>query len=139
MPSRSDQGACRGVARIVGFGIDLLDVARMERELERDEVGFVEQVFCSDEVAYCEARHRPARHYAARFAAKEAVFKALALERVDMAAWRQVEIRSSADGSRCVILHERLRDMAERRGVRRVWLSMTHTSSLAAASVLLES
>jgi holo-[acyl-carrier protein] synthase len=124
---------------ILGVGVDLLEVARMERELARDGAGFVEQVFCSGETAYCESMRCPARHYAARFAAKEAVFKALALEAADTAAWKQVEIRSRGDGSRRVVLHGRLKDLAERRGVRRVWLSMTHTRSFAAAGVLLES
>jgi len=124
---------------IVGVGIDVLEVSRLERELRRDGPGFVEQVFCSGETAYCEAKRRPARHYAARFAAKEAVFKALALQFGDASVWREVEIQSRPDGSGQVVLHGRLRQLAEHRGVRRVWLSMTHTRGLAAAGVILES
>jgi holo-[acyl-carrier protein] synthase len=126
------------ITMIVGVGIDVLEVERMERELERDGAGFVQQVFCSGETAYCEAKRRPARHYAARFAAKEAVFKALGLEGGDTSAWRDVEIQSCADGSGRVVLHGRLRRLANHRGVRRVWLSMSHTRGLAAAGVILE-
>ncbi|HEY6867260.1 MAG TPA: holo-ACP synthase [Candidatus Eisenbacteria bacterium] len=124
---------------IAGVGVDLFEIARLARELERDGDGFVRQVFRPAEAAYCRAMRHPARHLAARFAAKEAVFKALGLARVDLAAWREVEIRSRADGSRRVVLHGRLGRLAARRGVRRAWVSMTHTRTLAAASVILES
>jgi holo-[acyl-carrier protein] synthase len=99
----------------------------------------VQQVFCPGETAYCEAKRCPARHYAARFAAKEAVFKALELQLGDASAWREVEIQSPADGSGQVVLHGRLRRLAHHRGVRHVWLSMAHTRGLAAAGVILES
>ena len=127
------------LSAIAGVGVDLLEIARLARELERDGAGFLRQVFRPAEVAYCEAMRYPARHLAARFAAKEAVFKALGLRRIDVSAWRDVEIRSRGDGSRRVVLHGRLGRLAARRGVRRAWLSMTHTRSLAAASVILES
>lgn len=110
----------------------------MERELARDRAGFVQQVFCAGEAAYCAARRQPAQHFAARFAAKEAVFKALALELEDMSAWREVEILSGGGGAGQVVFHGRLRDLAARRGVRHVRLSMSHTPALAAASVILE-
>jgi holo-[acyl-carrier protein] synthase len=124
---------------IVGVGIDLLEVARFERELGRNGPGFVDQVFSSAEAADCRARRYPARHYAARFAAKEAVFKALGLDSGDASTWREVEIQSCRSGPGQVVLHRRLKQLADTRGVRRVWLSMTHTADLAAAGVILES
>ncbi len=122
---------------ILGIGTDLLDVARMERELERGDSGFRDDVFTPAEIAWCEARRHPARHYAARFAAKEALVKALpsacAAPRLG-----DVEVEIAYGGAPRLLLHGALGEAARRLGVRGLHISLSHTPRLAAASVLLE-
>ena len=123
---------------ILGTGIDLCNVARLR---DKDATGaddFLASVFLPGEIGYCEAKHRPAEHFAARFAAKEAVVKALADAQGRGTFWLDIEITNEEDGRPTVHLHGRAKEMADRLGVRRVFLSMTHTGDLAAASVVLE-
>lgn len=122
---------------ILGIGTDLLDVARMERELA-GAPGFREAVFTPAEIAYCEAHRYPARHYAARFAAKEALVKALAREAPREFVWRDVELQRGEAGEPRLSLHGRLAEAAARLGVENVFVSVTHTGELASASVVLE-
>jgi holo-[acyl-carrier protein] synthase len=124
---------------IVGIGLDLMDVTRMELELQRQDRGFLAGLFTAGEISDCEAQRHPAQHYAARFAAKEAAFKALALGPPDGASWREAEVRGCPPGARELVLHGRLRRRADELHVKRVLLSLTHTRRLAAASVVLES
>lgn len=124
---------------IVGVGVDVLEIGRMERELRHDGPGFKRQVFLPEEIAECEEGREPARHYAARFAAKEAVLKALATGVMDAASWREVEVRSAGTKPPRVVLYGRTRQQAERLGVCRVFVSLSHTQSLAVASAVLES
>lgn len=124
---------------ILGLGVDLFEVARMEEELRKQGLDFSREIFTPAEIAYCEGQRHPAQHYAARFAAKEAVFKALALHGGEGAHWREVEVRVSPEGPREVVLHGRIEDLARSRGVTRVLVSLSHTRALATASVILES
>ena len=123
---------------ILGIGCDLVEVGRVARQLESEGRGFLEELFTPDEIAYCEGKRYPARHLSARLAAKEAVFKALALDRSEGFLWRQAEIRSDESGRPSLVLYGRLRELADRRGVRSLHVALSHTDDLAAANVVLE-
>ncbi len=114
----------------VRIGVDLIEIARIRRALDRYP-SFRARCFTDVERADCEARPSPPQHYAARFAAKEAVGKALGLGVARMFAWREVEIRGRPKPE--VVLLGRLAERAASLGVGPVELSMTHSQELAAA------
>jgi len=122
---------------ILGIGTDLLDVARMAKELEKDGAGFRDTVFTPSEIAYCEAMRYPARHFAARFAAKEALFKALAGS-APRAFWHEVEVERPDGAPPRLVLHGGMKEAADRLGVTDILVSLSHTDSLATASVVLQ-
>jgi holo-[acyl-carrier protein] synthase len=111
-------------------GVDLIEIERVRRALAR-YAGFRARCFTDAEQAYCDSRPNPAQHYAARFAGKEAVGKALGFGVAVNFAWREVEIAGRPKPS--VRLSGRLRERAERLGAGEVELSMTHSKELAAA------
>jgi len=124
---------------IVGVGNDILEVARMKRELGRAGGGLKRDVFTPAEIAYCEGKRYPARHFAARFAAKEALFKALGAGAARGLAWREVEVSHGPAGEPRLLLHGSVRKVADELGVRRAFISLSHTAGLAAAYCVLES
>jgi holo-[acyl-carrier protein] synthase len=111
-------------------GTDLIEIGRVRRTLERYPT-FRDRCFTDAERAYCESRPNPAQHYAARFAGKEAVGKALGLGVARAFAWREVEIAGRPKPS--VRLSGRMAAWAERVGAGAIDLSMTHSRELAAA------
>ncbi len=111
-------------------GVDLIEIARIRRALERYPA-FRERCFTEAERDYCESRPNPAQHYAARFAGKEAVGKALGFGVARAFAWLEVEIAGRPKPS--VRLSGRVEQWAERVGAKRLDLSMTHSRELAAA------
>jgi len=123
---------------IVGLGSDLLDVARVEQKL-REDSGLAASLFTPLEIRYCEGKHHPAQHYAARFAAKEALLKALGTGWRDGLSWREIEIRRDELGRPVMVLSGCVEQLARERGVTRVHVSLTHTAAYAAATVILES
>jgi holo-[acyl-carrier protein] synthase len=108
-------------------GVDLIEIGRIARALERP--GFRERVFTEAERGYCDSRAHPAQHYAARFAGKEAVGKALGCG-VNFT-WREIEIAGRPKPE--VRLSGRTLAFAGRVGAGRIDLSMTHSKELAAA------
>jgi holo-[acyl-carrier protein] synthase len=111
-----------------GVGIDLLEIGRLERALHR-RPGLARRVFTEGELEYAGARGRPARHLAARFAAKEAVFKALGLR--GALGLREIEVVAGEPPS--VRLHGRAKAAAAERGIAGLSISLTHSAEMAAA------
>jgi holo-[acyl-carrier protein] synthase len=110
-------------------GVDLIEIDRVRRALERHGDGFRQRCFTEAERAYCESKPNPAQHYAGRFAAKEAVGKALGSG--VYFTWREIEIRGRPKPG--VFLSGRTAAYAERTGAGAIELSMTHSRELAAA------
>lgn len=123
---------------IVGLGTDLIDVDRVEQKL-RDDPGLAEELFTPSEIRYCEGKHQPAQHFAARFAAKEALLKALGTGWRDGLSWREIEIHHDELGRPLMVLSGKVEELARDRNVLRIHVSLTHTASHAAACVILES
>jgi holo-[acyl-carrier protein] synthase len=111
----------------VRVGLDVIEIERIRRALERP--GFRERCFTEAEREYCDSKANPAQHYAARFAGKEAVGKALGSG--VLFTWREIEIRGRPKPG--VLLSGRTKAFAERVGTGRIDLSMTHSRELAAA------
>src|SRR5205085_9275818 len=113
----------------VRVGVDLIEIARVRRALDRHGDGFRERCFTADERAYCESKANPAQHYAGRFAAKEAVGKALGTG--VYFTWKEIEIRGRPKPG--VYLTGRTAAWAAKVGAGKIELSMTHSRELAAA------
>jgi holo-[acyl-carrier protein] synthase len=124
---------------IVSIGIDLIEVARVRKSLERTP-RFRERVFTARERAYCDARGRrvSAQHYAARFAAKEAAMKALGTGWRDALAWQDIEIISNARGAPEILFHNYAQELFQNLQATRAHVSLSHTAEHATAIVLLE-
>jgi holo-[acyl-carrier protein] synthase len=125
---------------IVGVGIDLTSVSRIEKALENPETGsrFVSRVFTDEEIRYCEARHNRYQSYAARFAAKEATMKALGVGWGRQAGWLEIEVVRRRGERPFLQLTGRALERARETGVTRFTLSLTHEGGLAVAQVVAE-
>ena len=125
---------------ILGVGVDVVEVERVRRVISRGTVGrrFKRRVFTAAERDYCEARSRSWQSYAARFAAKEAVMKALGLEGRWGFPWPEIEIVSTASGSPRVVLHGRVAARARRLHAGRVHVSLSHAHEVAVANAVVE-
>jgi holo-[acyl-carrier protein] synthase len=119
----------------VNVGVDLIEIERIRRALERYP-RFRERCFTPAEQAYCDSRPNPAQSYAGRFAGKEAVGKALGFGVAHAFAWLDVEIAGRPKPS--VRLSGRVERWAEARGAGRIDLSMTHSRELANAVAIVE-
>ena len=118
-----------------GVGVDMLEIERMERVMAR-RPNFVVRVFTDEERAYCEKSARPAEHYAARFAAREAVLKALGTGFSEGIGLRDVSVARDESGRPRVVLAGRAAEIARERGVREIALSISHTRDVAVANAI---
>ena len=119
-------------------GVDLVEVARIERMLETHEERFLARVFTEGERAYCLRKARPGPSLAARFAAKEAVMKCLGTGWSGGVGFRQIEVVRAASGAPSLQLHGRALEVADELGIARWHLSLTHTEHGALAFVIAE-
>ena len=124
---------------VVGIGVDIIEVVRLEGAISRHGARFINRIYSTREVAYCDQSGRKAERYATRFAAKEAARKAIgAATPVTALDWHDVEIISSTEGAPQLEFHGRAAELIKRLGVTRAHVSLSHTAELAIAYVVLE-
>lgn len=123
---------------ILGMGIDLIEVPRFERALQRHGERLLNRLFTPNEIAYCQSKARAVEHYAARFAAKEAALKALGTGKSGGIRWRDVEITRAPGGPPQLQFHGLAQKRFEAVGAKRASVSLTHTNHSAMAQVIIE-
>ncbi|MDX2151449.1 MAG: holo-ACP synthase [Bryobacteraceae bacterium] len=124
---------------IVGLGLDITEVERIRKSIERYGQRFLDRLFTAREMAYVESKSNRYERYAARFAAKEAGMKALGTGWVEGIGWQDFEVVNLPGGAPVLELHGRAAELARERGSSRALLTLTHTATAAAAVVILES
>lgn len=123
---------------ILGTGVDLAEVHRIRASVERFGERFVQRIYTAAEIAYVERKANRYERYAARFAAKEAGMKAIGTGWKGGVTWQDFEVANLPSGKPTLRLHGVAAQIADRLGVRNVSLSLTHTSELGMAHVILE-
>jgi holo-[acyl-carrier protein] synthase len=123
---------------IVGTGIDIVECLRIAQMIERHGELFISRVYTDAEIEYCTTRKAATQHYAGRWAAKEAVLKALGTGWRRGIGWRDIEIRNNRSGAPTVALRGGARDVMVRAGIERMHVSISHCRSFAVAYVVAE-
>ena len=124
---------------IVGLGLDIAEIDRIEAAIKRHGAPFLERLFTPAEMAYCESHKGKYERYAARFAAKEAAMKALGTGWSHGVRWRDIEVAREPSGKPTLRLAGVAADIAKRMGVKNISLTITHSGNLALAEVIFES
>jgi len=119
-----------------GIGIDVAEVERIAAAIERHGEAFLTRLFTPAERSYCDSKKSPALHYAARFAAKEAVAKALGTGIGAHANWLDLEISHDAAGAPKLLLHGQAAAYATAHGITSIPISLTHAKAYAAANAV---
>ncbi len=123
---------------IVGLGVDIAEVDRIEAAIGRHGQSFLRRVFTPAEIEYCERHRNKSERYAGRFAAKEAAMKALGIGWRRGVRWRDIEVTNLPGGKPTLRLAGRAREFADELCVRHISLSITHSGQTALAQVIFE-
>jgi holo-[acyl-carrier protein] synthase len=124
---------------IVGLGVDITEVDRIEAAIARRGRAFLERLFTPSEIAYCEKHRNRAERFAGRFAAKEAAMKALGTGWARGVRWVDIEVVREPSGKPTLKLFGATRAIADRLGVKNIVMTITHDGNTALAQVIFES
>ncbi len=123
---------------IFGIGIDVIEVERIAKELSKADNRFRDRIFTKNEIEYCEPKITKAQNYAARFAVKEAFFKAIGTGWCRGFAWTEVEVAKDEVGRPYIITHGKVKEFLEQEQITNVQMSLSHVKETATAIVILE-
>ena len=123
---------------ILGLGMDISEVARMNASLDRFGESFLKRILHPEEISYCRSYRNPAQYVAVRFAAKEAISKAFGTGIGAQLGWHDMEICRKESGEPFVVLHGSGLKLFEARGAKRLLISLTQTENYVAAVAILE-
>lgn len=123
-------------------GTDIISVERIKHSIEDLGETFLKKIYTDEEISYCESRRMSKfQSYAARFAAKEAVYKAFSPEISDGVRWRDIEVANKENGKPVLVLHGKMREMADEMSIKSedIDVSLSHDNSFAIATVVIAS
>jgi len=123
---------------ILGVGIDIIEVQRVEAAHKKFGARFMKRILRPSELAYCLSHKSPGPHLAARFAGKEAVSKAFGTGIGHQLGWQDIEICRKASGEPYIVLHDKGKILLRKRRGRAVRISLSHTAQHATAIAILE-
>ena len=124
---------------IVGLGVDITEVDRIEAAIARRGRAFLERLFTPSEIRYCEKHRNRAERFAGRFAAKEAAMKALGTGWARGVRWVDIEVVREPSGKPTLKLSGATRAIADQLGVKNIAVTITHDGNTALAQVIFES
>ena len=119
------------------IGIDIVEITRLAKAVKKNGVNFLNKIFTRRELDYAHSKKFPNQHLAARFAAKEAIFKSLGEVEKDFVGWKNIEIVNDAYGRPVVHWHGKAKAVKAKRRIQRVVVSLSHTENYAVASAML--
>jgi holo-[acyl-carrier protein] synthase len=122
---------------ILGLGIDIIEVARVQSSLERFGDRFLNRVLLPDEIAYCNDKKGSGPFVAVRFAAKEAISKAFGTGIGAQLGWHDMEVRRKESGEPFVVMHGKGQELFTTRGAKKLLISLSHTQNYASAVAVL--
>lgn len=122
--------------KVLGIGTDIIECLRIAQMIERHGELFINRVYTPYEIRYCSSRKQATQHYAGRWAAKEAILKALGTGWRRGISWRDIEVRNDSQGKPVVGLRGGARDLVEQLGIREMLVSISHCRSHAMAYAL---
>ena len=122
--------------RVLGIGVDVVETARIQSSIDRFGDRFLRRVFTEAEIEYCHSMKYPARHLAARFAAKEAVSKAFGTGIGENMGWKEIEVKRKATGEPYIRLHGAARLHADQLKVTEVFASLSHSDNYSVANAV---
>jgi holo-[acyl-carrier protein] synthase len=123
---------------IIGTGVDVVEIERFRKVIERLKDRIIFRLFTPGEQQFCHGHRDPAPHFAVRFAAKEALFKALGTGWAKGVTWLDVEVRRERQDAPTLVLHGEAQRLSTSLGAHRVHLSLSHSDHWAVAMVILE-
>jgi len=123
---------------ILGLGIDIVSISRIESLLEKWRDRFINRIFTPKEIEYCINKKFPSQHLAVRFAAKEAFLKALGVGLGYGISLKDIEITTNSIGSPSIELHGKAKEACPKRNIKNIFLSLSHDGEYGVAQVILE-
>ena len=123
---------------IISVGFDIVEIKRIERSLKTYKGRFARKYFTDSERQYCSSQKKPSQHYAARFAAKEAAFKAIGEPWPDDCGHIDVEVILDDNGKPSLRFSDLLDEFLKKKGVKKTFISISHTKENATAIVIFE-
>lgn len=123
---------------IIGIGIDISEQERIRASITQFGQQFVEKLFTTQEINYCERYRDPTEHYAGKFAVKEAFMKAIGTGRRQQVTFKDIEVLNQSSGAPRIILHGNTKVFTDNLGIMQIHVSVSHSADIAVAVVILE-